>query len=445
MRSEEARDAGLLAGRTAAGIARAAHRTQDAVTETAYSLAERAVGPVITTPVRSFQRGLTRGIYAAVGVGLVGAGALAGRVAASRVASRAPESGAVESGAVGSGDENEAADLAIVESGVQHSLGEASGGPDPTYRERLVRSALNGFVGDRLVADRSSLALTMTLRAGGRDVTPSPQRLAEAYGVGARRLVVFVHGLVENETSWTYRGGRFHADPRMSLPVRLWREHGFFPVYVWYNTGEPVAANGAALDRLLQGIAAGWPGPIDELALVGHSMGGLVIDSALMSRNPSMTESPVAAGETPWTSALTRIVTLGAPIEGAPLERWVEAIARAAGTVPPALWLQDVLGVRSRGITDLRHPAPPSTRGEGPRHLAVFGTFVPWQAPVTDRWGDGLVPVPRAVGAGLARGVPSGETPVSRVVLPGVTHQGLLNHPRVHNVVTSWWDANAVC
>ncbi len=433
MRSEEARDAGRLAGRAAAGIARAAHRTQDAVTETAYSLAERAVGPVITTPVRSFQRGLTRGIYAAVGVGLVGAGALAGRVAASRVASRAVELEAAESRSVESG---------AAESGVQHSMGEATGEPDPTYRARLVRSALNGFVGDRLVADRSSLALTMTLRAGGRDVTPSPQRLAEAYGAGARRLVVFVHGLVENETSWTYRGGRFHADPRMSLPVRLWREHGFFPVYVWYNTGESVAANGAALDRLLQGIVAGWPGPIDELALVGHSMGGLVIDSALMSRNPSMTGAPVESGDLPWTSTLTRIVTLGAPIEGAPLERWVEAIARSAGTVPPALWLQDVLGVRSRGITDLRHPFPSSTHDQRPRHLAVFGTFVPWQAPVTDRWGDGLVPVPSAVGADPVRGVPSGEAPVSRVVLPGVTHQGLLNHPRVHNVVSSWWDTN---
>lgn len=46
------------------------------------------------------------------------------------------------------------------------------------------------------------------------------------------------------------------------------------------NTGLPAAVNGARLVSLLDEIHAGWPVRIRSIALVGHSMGGLVIRSA---------------------------------------------------------------------------------------------------------------------------------------------------------------------
>ncbi len=52
------------------------------------------------------------------------------------------------------------------------------------------------------------------------------------------------------------------------------------PVYLRYNTGLPVGRNGADLAWLLDDLVAAWPVPVRSIALVGHSMGGLVVRAA---------------------------------------------------------------------------------------------------------------------------------------------------------------------
>ena len=62
-----------------------------------------------------------------------------------------------------------------------------------TPRGSIALGALNGFLGDRLAARGSELALPMTIR-------PDPDDDARS------RVAVFVHGLCETDDSWRVRG-----------------------------------------------------------------------------------------------------------------------------------------------------------------------------------------------------------------------------------------------
>src|SRR5436309_1398051 len=62
--------------------------------------------------------------------------------------------------------------------------------------------------------------------------------------------------------------------------TRLARDLGATPVYVRYNSGRHVSENGRSIDELLEALVAAWPVEVGRIALVGHSMGGLVARSA---------------------------------------------------------------------------------------------------------------------------------------------------------------------
>jgi hypothetical protein len=121
----------------------------------------------------------------------------------------------------------------------------------------LALGALNGAIGDALQHSGSELALTMSARhEGGDAATP--------------KLVVFVHGLCETDDAWSLFGDH------PSYGDRLSSELGYSPVYVRYNTGLHISDNGRRLSELLEELTDSWPVPVEEIVLVGHSMGGLV-------------------------------------------------------------------------------------------------------------------------------------------------------------------------
>src|SRR3954471_11448689 len=126
-----------------------------------------------------------------------------------------------------------------------------------SLRGSLALGALNGAVGDRLAAAGNPLALDMTPRGGGD--TP--------------RIAVFVHGLGETDDSWALFGRRPYG-------AGLEEELGYTPLYLRYNTGLHISDNGRRLARLLEETVESWPVPVEEIVLVGHSMGGLVARSA---------------------------------------------------------------------------------------------------------------------------------------------------------------------
>jgi pimeloyl-ACP methyl ester carboxylesterase len=192
-------------------------------------------------------------------------------------------------------------------------LGESTPGPE---REAVV-AALNGVLGDWLLRTNSPLAIEMRLRGEGR----------------GPKVVVLVHGSSMNDRQWRY-GGHDHGEA-------LARDEGWSPVYVHYNSGLPIADNGRLLAERLEELAHA-----EEIAIIGHSMGGLVARSA----------SHIAEGQgRAWRRKLRKLVTLASPHLGSPLERGgniLELLLPLSGYSAPLARLGKI---RSAGITDLRY------------------------------------------------------------------------------------------
>ncbi len=201
-------------------------------------------------------------------------------------------------------------------------------GPPSREREAFV-AALNGVWGDHLADSGNPLAIRMALRAGGRAFDPAAQPCSD-------RLLVLVHGLGMNDLQWL-RQGHDHGQA-------LARDLGFTPVRLHYNSGRHVSQNGREFSARLADLVARWPVPLRSVAIVGHSMGGLVARSACH----------VGEGER-WRSLLTRLVFLGTPHHGAPLERGGRLVDALFGISPYSAPFARLGGTRSAGVTDLRY------------------------------------------------------------------------------------------
>ena len=267
-------------------------------------------------------------------------------------------------------------------------------------RERLV-AVLNGVLGDYLAATDNPLAITMCMRRDGKPLARSRAGLAAAIPNASAKLLVLVHGLCMNDLQWT-RDGHDHG-------AALAKDLGFTPVYLHYNTGLHVSTNGRAFADALEALVAAWPVPLGELVVVAHSMGGLVTRSAH--------DAATAVGQR-WPRVLRKIVFLGTPHHGAPLERGGHWIDTVVGKTPYIAPLQRLGRIRSAGITDLRHgsvhdadwqgrdrfahgkdPRRPLPLPRDVRCYAIAGTVGGTETPLRDRvLGDGLVPVPSALG-----------------------------------------------
>src|SRR5262249_53335303 len=148
------------------------------------------------------------------------------------------------------------------------------------------------------------LAITMHLRQGGIPLELTPEGLAAAISSPSAKVVVLVHGLCMNDRQWK-RQGHDHG-------AALARDLLFTPVYLHHNTARHVSTNGQGFAALLEALVAAWPVPLEELVIVAHSMGGLVVRSA---------HHAGTAAQHGWPRVLRKLVFLGTPHHGAPLER----------------------------------------------------------------------------------------------------------------------------
>jgi hypothetical protein len=199
-------------------------------------------------------------------------------------------------------------------------------------------AALNGVLGDHLALTSNPLAISMRLRRDGRPLPLEARALAAAIPRPSGKLVVLVHGLCMNDLQWN-RKGHDHG-------AALARDLGYTPVYLHYNSGLHISTNGREFADLLEVLLKLWPVRLTELVLIGHSMGGLVCRSAL--------HYGALAGHA-WRRRLRKLVFLGTPHHGAPLERggnWVNVLLDASPYVAP---LARLGRIRSAGVTDLRY------------------------------------------------------------------------------------------
>ncbi len=216
-------------------------------------------------------------------------------------------------------------------------------------------AVVNGLFGDALYYRESPLATQMTIRAGStvlpleRDVLPDV--LAGAVGQVGSRICLLVHGLMSTESVW-----QFPDDASTTYGTLLAGAHGVTPLSLRYNTGRRVSANGRELAQLLNRLLRAWPVRVREINLIGHSMGGLVIRSACYyarTVRPRGRHLPIGRR---WTTKVRRVVLVGVPNTGAPLEALVNATSSTLWSLPvPATRLVGLgLDSRSGGIKDLR-------------------------------------------------------------------------------------------
>jgi pimeloyl-ACP methyl ester carboxylesterase len=361
-----------------------------------------ALGPC-GEPARTMHDAISRGVYASVRGAAGAAGVLADRA----LARRDPGSGRPVSA---------------------------------TPRGAAALAVLNGLSGDALEREGSDLAEPMALRLHGRVVAPEPAALAHAFPAARPQLVVFVHGLMETEHAWRLGG-------RPGYGERLSRDLGCSAVHVRYNTGLHISRNGRLLAELLERTVAAWPVEVERIALVGHSMGGLVARSACCQASER--------GQ-PWVRLVRHVVTLGSPHMGAPLAQGVHYAAHALHALPETRAFGRLLRRRSDGIRDMRQGSlvdadwegrdPDALRAaacaevsllEGATHCFVAATLTRSERhPLGRLLGDALVLGPSAAGRGRARKIPL--RPEHCVHVGGAHHLALLNHPDVYARLRDW-------
>ena len=254
---------------------------------------------------------------------------------------------------------------------------------------------------------------------------------------------MFLHGLMGTEHYWRI-GERERGS---TYATRLAKDLGTTAIEVRYNTGRHVSDNGASLDELLEALVAEWPVEVDEIALVGHSMGGLVARSACHR---------ASCRGAAWTGRVRHVVSLGSPHMGAPLAQAVHVASAGLHALPETRMFSNFLRRRSGGIRDMRYGSlvdadwrdrdPDALRAEaceevplldGATHCFVSATITrSADHPLGRIIGDWLVLTPSASGRSRSRRIPFRAEHGKHI--GGTHHIALLNHPVVYEQLRDW-------
>ena len=164
-----------------------------------------------------------------------------------------------------------------------------------------------------------------------------------------------------------------------------------------------------------------------RIALVGHSMGGLILRAA----------GAVAHGaERPWADLVSDVVTLGTPHLGAPIARGIGHGSRGLGQLPETATFGRILDLRSLGVHDLVAGSDVSPLPRARYRLVAATVTASRRHLVGHLVGDLLVRVPSAYGRDRRGRRLFADADVLHV---GRTdHFGLLNHPEVHRALRTW-------
>lgn len=310
----------------------------------------------------------------------------------------------------------------------------------PPQREALL-AALNGMLGDHLAATGNPLAIESTLRVDGEPLTLKRRAIAEALPDASGRLLIMVHGLCMNDRQWRH-GGHDHG-------AALAEELGYTRINLHYNTGLRIYDNGRGFADALEKLIAAWPVSVESIAIVGHSMGGLVARSACHA---------AAEKKQKWLSRLDKMIFLGTPHHGAPLERagsWVDLLI---GLSPYSAPFARLGKLRSAGIQDLRHGNVRADDGRDrdgdgladgrtplPLPDGVLCYAVATSAGAARRTKaneetrtDGLVTIASALGQHADRAFDLGIPASRRWVGHGINHLQLLSADAVYRQLSHW-------
>ena len=322
-------------------------------------------------------------------------------------------------------------------------------GEEPSSRTReAVLAALNGVLGDHLAASGNPLAIPMRFRRGGQALVLRRPSLAKAIAQPTGRILILMHGLCRSDLQWE-RDGHDHGAAIAADPAFV---PAYTPVYLQYNSGLHVSTNGREFASLVESLVRAWPVPVEEIAILAHSMGGLIARSALHYASES---------KRAWPAKVTKIVFLGTPHDGAPLERGGNWVTVVLDKSPYTTAFSRLGKLRSAGITDLRHGNlldddwmgrdrfAASSRVTTKRRLvplpagvqcfAAAASLARKSGGLRERFlGDGLVQVPSALGHGRTPKGALGIAAKRQWIGYGMNHLDLLDRPEVYDRIRRW-------
>jgi hypothetical protein len=202
---------------------------------------------------------------------------------------------------------------------------------------------------------------------------------------------------------------------------------------------------------LLERLLEQWPVKVRSLSILAHSMGGLITRSACHYASD--------AGHR-WTGKLRRIVFLGTPHHGAPLERYGNKLQLFFGISPYIAPLGRLGMLRSAGVTDLRYGnlldtdwahsdrfAPGGDRRQmvplptGVKTYAAAATLGQQAGDIKDRLlADGLVPLYSALGQHRDPARRLDFPPARQWVGSEMSHWDLLGNASLYRHIRRWLD-----
>jgi pimeloyl-ACP methyl ester carboxylesterase len=322
--------------------------------------------------------------------------------------------------------------------------GSAPGSPE----REAVLAALNGVMGDHLHQIQSPLATRMQLRVNGQPLWNKDGMLSVQATQARPRVLLLIHGLCMNDLQWTTE-----HQGQLVNHGETWAQAGDCTLLTLrYNTGLHISSNGQELAMLLERLLADWPVPLQEIHVLAHSMGGLVMRSSVHA---------AAQTNQRWPPHLKTIVFLGTPHHGAPLERAGNRVDTILASTAYTAPFSRLATLRSSGITDLRYgllldedwagrdrfrrapdPRTALPLPEGVACFAVAGTVAGKRGLLAERLlGDGLVPLHSALGQhdDAARSLHFAKT--STFIAYRTNHMALLSSPEVGAQLLAWLGA----
>jgi len=302
-------------------------------------------------------------------------------------------------------------------------------------------AVLNGVLGDYLEETKNPLAIPMHLRIDGKSKIhfndPLFQELIRRFH---GKIVLLIHGSCMNDLQWD-RNGHNHGKA-------IERDLGYLSLYLHYNSGRHISQNGKDLAKLMEALNSQMDDKL-TLNIIAHSMGGLVARSAVYYAKTEKQR---------WIGNLEKMIFLGTPHHGSPLERagnWIDNVLEKNPYSKPFSRLGKI---RSAGVTDLRYGNVVDEDWQGRDRFESAGDLrvtVPLPADVdcftiaattdlvSDRLaanliGDGLVPLNSALGKhknpDLNLSFPESHQWIGRKM----SHLDLLNHPEVYVKIKNW-------
>lgn len=229
----------------------------------------------------------------------------------------------------------------LIGGGVDNALGlfaSVSGKIKTTEESEALSSVLNGVIGDYLEKTENPLEINMQFRYESKNLALDKESLEKAYPTINGKILLMVHGSCMNDIQWTRKEHNHGSELAKDLDKT--------PIYLHYNSGRHISTNGKNLNELLEQLVLQWPVTVQEIVIIAHSMGGLVARSAAYYGQQE---------ESSWIKHLKKIVFLGTPHHGAPLEQAGNYLDAVLEAVPYAKPFARLGKIRSAGVTDLRY------------------------------------------------------------------------------------------